>query len=90
MAVEVFPSIVQAILLGSALVLFVLALHVKDLVRGIAAFAAGSALVAAGFFVLAAPFAGVLELTVGAGLMAVLFLVAVSLTGHTDDAEVSS
>ncbi len=90
MAAEPFLWIAQATLLGSAFVLLALALHVKDLIRAIAAFATGSALIAAGFFVLAAPFAGALELTVGAGLMAVLFLVAVTLTGQTDDAGVSS
>ena len=85
---EPFLWVAQAALLGSAFVLFVVALHIRDLIRAIAAFAGGSAFVAAGFFVLAAPFAGVLELTVGAGLIAVLFLVAVTLTGETDDAGV--
>jgi NADH:ubiquinone oxidoreductase subunit 6 (subunit J) len=90
MAGEPFLWIAQAALLGSAFVLLALALHVKDLIRAIAAFATGSALVAASFFLLDAPFAGALELTVGAGLIAVLFLVAVSLTGETDDVGVSS
>jgi NADH:ubiquinone oxidoreductase subunit 6 (subunit J) len=83
------PSIwiAQAALLGSAFVLLALALHVKDLIRAIAAFATGSALIAASFFLLDAPFAGALELTVGAGLVAVLFLVAVTLTGGREEPE---
>lgn len=81
MAVELSVWIVQGVLLASAFGLLALSLHVKDLVRAIVAFAAGTAFVAGAFFVLASPFAGVLELTVGAGLIAVLFLVAITLTG---------
>lgn len=87
MPTELFVWIVQTILLASAFGFLALALHLRDLVRAIAAFAAGSAFVAASFFVLSAPFAGVLELTVGAGLIAVLFLVAITLTGGQERAE---
>ena len=53
-----------------------------NLIRSVAAYAVASAFLAGLFFVLASPFAGALELTVGAGLVAVLFLVALLLAGH--------
>lgn len=53
----------------------------KDLIRSVAAYAVSSACLAAIFFFLASPFAAALELTVGAGLVAVLFLVALILAG---------
>ena len=81
MAVELATWIVQGTLLASAFGFLALSLHLKALVRAVVAFAIGTALVAAAFFVLAAPFAAVLQLTVGAGLIAVLFLVAITLTG---------
>lgn len=81
MSAEPATFAIQAVLLASAFGFLALSLQLRDLIRAIAAFAAGSAFVAASFFVLAAPFAGVLELTVGAGLIAVLFLVAITLTG---------
>lgn len=89
MAVGDVQSIPQGALLGSAVILFLLALHIRDLIRAVTALAAGSVFVAASFFVLSAPFAGVLELTVGAGLIAVLFLVAITLTGRKDDVEMT-
>ena len=81
MAVETAVWMLQASLLSAAFAFLALSLHVKALVRAIVAFAIGTALVAAAFFVLMAPFAGALELTVGAGLVAVLFLVTITLTG---------
>jgi len=84
---ELSVWVVQATLLTLAFGLLALALHLRDLVRAIASFAAGSAFVAASFFVLSAPFAGVLELTVGAGLIAVLFLVAITLVGGQERVE---
>jgi uncharacterized MnhB-related membrane protein len=77
----------QALLLAASLLGLALSLVMRDLLRAIAAFAAGSAFLAAAFFVLASPFAALLELTVGAGLIAVLFLVAITLTGARDDPE---
>ena len=81
MAVDFAMWIAQGTILASAFGFLALSLHVKVVVRAVVAFAMGTALVAASFFVLAAPFAAVLELTVGAGLVAVLFLVAITLTG---------
>ncbi len=59
----------------------IVAVGLKNLVRSVVAYAFASAFLAALFFLLASPFAGALELTVGAGLVAVLFLVALLLAG---------
>ncbi len=68
--------------LGVATVgLAIIAVALRNLVRSVVAYALASAFLAAMFFVLAQPFAGALELTVGAGLVAVLFLVALILAG---------
>lgn len=87
MPVDAATYAVQAVLLASAIGLYGLALRLRDLIRAIASFAIGSVLIAAAFFVLQAPFAGVFELTVGAGLVAVLFLAAITLTGGAASAE---
>jgi NADH-quinone oxidoreductase subunit J len=53
----------------------------EDLIRSVVAYAVSSVCLAAIFFLLASPFAAALELTVGAGLVSVLFLVALVLAG---------
>jgi len=72
--------------LGVATIVFaaVAVLH-KNLIRAIAAYAIASVCLAAIFFLFASPYAGVLELTVGAGLVAVLFLVALILAGGEEE-----
>jgi NADH:ubiquinone oxidoreductase subunit 6 (subunit J) len=62
---------------------FIAVMH-ENLVRSVVAFAISSACLAAIFYLLASPFAAALELTVGAGLVAVLFLVALILAGGED------
>jgi NADH:ubiquinone oxidoreductase subunit 6 (subunit J) len=57
----------------------------KNLIRAVIAFAVSSAGLAALFFLLASPYAGALELTVGAGLVAVLLLVALVLAGGEEE-----
>ena len=52
----------------------------KSLVRAAVALGGGSAALAMLFFMLGAPYAGGFELSVGAGLISVLFIVAISLT----------
>jgi NADH-quinone oxidoreductase subunit J len=52
----------------------------KSLVRAAVALGGGSAALAMLFFMLGAPYAGAFELSVGAGLISVLFIVAISLT----------
>jgi len=77
---------VQVALLGGAFALFAASLSLRDLVRAIGAFALGGSLLAGAFSLLGAGFAAVLQLVVGSGLMAVLFLVAVTLTGGHETA----
>lgn len=68
--------------LGLATVIMaVIAIIQKNLVRAITAYAICSICLAMLFFYLASPFAGALELTVGAGLVSVLFLVTLILGG---------
>jgi len=57
------------------------AVLLNNLVRCTVAYALASVCLAALFFVLGSPFAGAFELTVGAGLISVLFLVALILSG---------
>lgn len=86
MAVVLDP-IVLALVLGPMLVAFVAAIFLRGFIRAVIAFAAGSALLAGMFALLGAFFAAVLELTVGAGLTAVLFLVAITLTQGQEETE---
>ncbi len=68
--------ILSIILVTSA----VTALVTKNLIRAAIALGAGSAALAMLFFMLGAPYAGGFELSVGAGLISVLFIIAISLT----------
>jgi len=52
----------------------------KNLLRAAIALGVGSATLAVIFFLLNAPYAGGFELSVGAGLVSVLFIVAISLS----------
>jgi NADH-quinone oxidoreductase subunit J len=52
----------------------------RNLIRAAVALGIGSAALAMLFFSLGAPYAGGFELSVGAGLISVLFVVAISLT----------
>jgi len=58
----------------------VLALRVRNPIRAAVALGTGSAALAMIYFLLDAPYAGGFELSVGAGLLSVLFIVAISLT----------
>jgi NADH:ubiquinone oxidoreductase subunit 6 (subunit J) len=73
------------VLCVSTIVTAVTAVLQKNLIRAVIAFAVSSVCLAALFFVLASPYAGALELTVGAGLVAVLFLVALILAGGEEE-----
>lgn len=53
----------------------------QNLIRSVVAYAISSVCLAAIFYLLSSPYAAALELTVGAGLVAVLFLVALILAG---------
>ncbi len=58
----------------------VLAVLLKSQLRSAVALGASSALLAVIFFRLEAPFAGGFELSVGSGLISILFIMAISLT----------
>jgi len=64
--------------LTSSLVLFA-----KNLVVIISAIGFGSVILSVLFFIFGAPFAGAFELSVGAGLISILFIIATSITGRT-------
>jgi NADH:ubiquinone oxidoreductase subunit 6 (subunit J) len=61
----------------------------KNFIRSVIAYAISSICLATLFFMLASPYAAVFELTVGAGLVAALFLVTLILTGGEEE-EVST
>lgn len=69
--------ILTALIILSATVVAVVA---KNMVRAAVALATASAALATLFFLLRAPYAGGFELSVGAGLISVLFIVAIGLT----------
>lgn len=59
----------------------------RNLIQAAIALGLGSAALAMLFFMLGAPYAGGFELSVGAGLISVLFIVAISLTESIGEAE---
>lgn len=69
-----------SILVLSVLIGALTAIRAKNLIVAATALGIGSAALALIFFMLGAPYAGGFELSVGAGLVSVLFLVAISLT----------
>ncbi len=68
----------------AAVVMAILCFMLRNLIRAVVAFALSSALLAGIFYLLASPYAAALELTVGAGLVSVLFLAAILLAGGED------
>ena len=68
--------VLLALIVVSAAVTAVLA---ESLIRSAVALGIGGAALATMLFVLGAPYAGGMELSVGAGLISVLFIVAISL-----------
>jgi len=69
---------------SGVLIFAAFAVRLKDLVRAIVAYGVSSIFLAMIFFLLASPFAAMLELTVGAGLIVVLFLVALTLSAGSE------
>jgi NADH-quinone oxidoreductase subunit J len=68
--------VVAAVVLAGAVV----AVLLKNVLRAAIALGLGSAALATLFFMLGAPYAGGFELSVGAGLISLLFIIAISLT----------
>ncbi len=62
----------------------VFAIMSPNLVRSAVALGSGSILLAILFFMLQSPYAGGFELSVGAGLVSILFIIAISLTGSLE------
>jgi len=73
-------GVLAVILVSSAAV----AVFSKRLIRSALALGVSSAALAMIFFALGAPYAGGFELSVGAGLISVLFLVTISLTKNLE------
>lgn len=63
-----------------ALVGALLAVRTESLIRAALALCLGGSSLAALFFMLRAPYAGSVQLSVGAGLLSILFIIAISLT----------
>jgi NADH:ubiquinone oxidoreductase subunit 6 (subunit J) len=68
--------VLALVLLGGA----VFAVMAENLIRAVVALGLGSVALATLMFLLRAPYAGGFELSVGAGLISVLFIIAISLT----------
>lgn len=77
--------LVMSLLSIGIIVTAIIAILQKNLIRSVLAYAISSICLAALFFMLASPYAGALELTVGAGLVSVLFLVALILAGGEEE-----
>ncbi len=71
----------DTILLLAIVVLAAMAVGLRHLMAAVVSLAGASAVLALVFYRLGAPYAGVFELTVAAGLVTVLFLAAISLGG---------
>ena len=84
LSIDVLEATLDLIAVSCALVFAGLAIREKDLVRAIVSYGLSSAFLAALFFSLSSPFAAMLELTVGAGLIVVLFLVSLTLSIGTE------
>ena len=76
MAIQVFNWVA----LGLVLLLAVLAVHLRDVLKGALALAVKSAILAAMFYHFGAPWAAMFELSVCAGFITVLFLAVIALT----------
>jgi len=66
--------------IGTVLVLALLAIHLRDVLKGALALAVLSAILAAMFYRFGASYAAVFELSVCAGLITVLFVAVIALT----------
>ncbi|MFW6155901.1 MAG: hydrogenase subunit MbhD domain-containing protein [Armatimonadota bacterium] len=73
-------QVLNWVALGLVLLLAVLAIHMRDLLKGTLALALMSAILAAMFYHFGAPWAAMFELSVCAGFITVLFLAVIALT----------
>jgi uncharacterized MnhB-related membrane protein len=73
-------QVIDWVAIGVIVVLAVVAVHVRDLLKGALALAVVSAILAAMFYHFGAPYAAVFELSICAGLITVLFIAVIALT----------
>jgi NADH:ubiquinone oxidoreductase subunit 6 (subunit J) len=71
--------------MGAVLISLVCAAMARDLLYSIICLATGSVLLGGIFFLYSSPFAGVVEISVGAGLVTALLATAISLTKRGGD-----
>ena len=74
------PAFYITLLLAGFLITSILVLLARKLIWIITSIGLGSVLLSVIFFIFGAPFAGAFELSVGAGLISILFIIATSLT----------
>ena len=74
------PAFYIMLLLAGFLITSILVLLARKLIWIITSIGLGSVLLSVIFFIFGAPFAGAFELSVGAGLISILFIIATSLT----------
>jgi len=77
--------VLQTLLLVGLVVFSVLAIWLKDLLKSAIALAVASLLLGIVFFRMDAPYAGVFEISVVAGLITVLFILTIALTKAGDE-----
>ncbi|MEN6311716.1 MAG: NADH-quinone oxidoreductase subunit J [Acidobacteriota bacterium] len=77
--------IVQTALLIGLVLFSVLAIFLKDLIRAAISLAVASLLLGIIFFRMNAPYAGVFEISVVAGLITVLFILTIALTNKAEE-----
>ncbi len=80
-------QVLDWVALGLVVLLALLAVHLRDLLKGALALAVMSAILAALFFRFGAPWAAMFELSVCAGFITVLFLAVIALTEASEQNE---
>lgn len=82
---DVMPTLGYALLALCVLIGAIAAVLAENLIRAAVALGIGSAALAMLLFLLNAPYAGGFELSVGSGLISILFIIAISLTEFTGE-----
>jgi NADH:ubiquinone oxidoreductase subunit 6 (subunit J) len=80
------PLVLQIGAMAALLLFLSFAVVVKDLMHSVLLLAAGSVTLGGLFFLHASPYAGAVEISVGAGLITALLATAISLTRGDEDA----
>ncbi|MGC9317829.1 MAG: hydrogenase subunit MbhD domain-containing protein [Armatimonadota bacterium] len=80
-------QVLDWVALGLVVLLAIVAIHLRDLLKGALALAVLSAILAALFYRFGAPWAAMFELSVCAGFITVLFLAVIALTEAREHSE---